>query len=176
MTAPWKSLGVFLAASAMGGCGSRVPETVAVACAPVAGPLTSERDPQRLVGSFRVVIAVTRGTNAGQEYSGSVTLHSADGEVFGSAALPVTEIGAEPTGDLASDDPMAPGARVVDGGDILIVRLGADANRAETGAIEGPHFALHVRQIDDGGFAGTWLSGAGMPRVEGFFCATRQAD
>ena len=152
-------------------CGGRAPDVTPKACVAVQGALAGALDAVRLVGRYQLSLTVTRGVPAGQMFAGELSLHASGDGVVGTARLPVQEMGAQGTGNLASDDPAAPGARVVDGGDILIVRLGADANRAGQNAIEGPYLALYVRRIDEAGFAGTWASGAERPDVEGYFCA-----
>jgi hypothetical protein len=55
-----------------------------------------------------------------------------------------------------------------------MLRLGADANRRDEVHFDGGYFALTVRRIDEGGFAGSWASAGAEPKATtGYFCATR---
>ena len=56
-----------------------------------------------------------------------------------------------------------------------MLRLGSDANRLGVVRYDGGYFALTVRSLGPGGFAGTWASGGSKAGVgaEGYFCAER---
>ena len=84
------------------------------------------------------------------------------------------------TGDLLSLDPLAPGVLVLERHPIrpdapaeIMLRLGSDANRRGVVRYDGGYFALTVRRIGAGEFAGTWASGVATGGAEGYFCAER---
>ena len=100
----------------------------------------------------------------------------------GTSDLDPTALGGVRTGDLTTDDPEAPGVLVIerhpaheDAAAEIMLRLGSDANRLGVVRYDGGYFALTVRSLGPGGFAGTWASGGSKAGVgaEGYFCAER---
>ena len=145
---------------------------LAETCAPVAGRLVGEVDPARVVGTWRVYLVATRGAEAGTTVEGGLTLRAGQ-RVTGSTTLNLSSVGAMWDGALDTDEPTAPGALALPGEGMIIVRFGSGVNGTVPTPIEGPYAALHVRSVEERRLAGTWESGAEMPRVGGHFCAMR---
>jgi hypothetical protein len=99
--------------------------------------------------------------------------------LVGVAEIDLGAVGAVAPGGTRSSDPSAPGVLVIERtgspppGEGLLLRLGAEANRAEQLRFDGGYTILRVRQIDQEGFRGDWESGAPLPRARGRFCASR---
>jgi hypothetical protein len=100
--------------------------------------------------------------------------------LVGTAGLDLGTVGAVAPGGTASADPAAPGVLVIERvsgnpGERILLRMGADANRAEPIRFDGGYTVLRVRQADAEGFRGEWESGAPLPQARGHFCASRAA-
>jgi len=99
--------------------------------------------------------------------------------LVGTADLDLGAVGAVAPGGTTSADAAAPGVLVIErvgGGparERILLRLGADANRAEPIRFDGGYTVLRVRQADAEGFRGEWESGAPLPEAHGHFCAAR---
>jgi hypothetical protein len=170
-------------------------------CTAASGNLPAGARADALQGRFRLRLLASNGPRAGDSTIADLELVPADDSLqFVSAAagnrdttarLPLigwttldpTAVGGSETGALDSREPTSPGVLVIerhtsrpDAPIEIMLRLGADANRRDEVRFEGGYFALTVRRIDDGGFAGSWASGTGDPRsTTGYFCATRAA-
>lgn len=93
----------------------------------------------------------------------------------GTADLDVARVGAHDTGALDSEDPQAPGVLVLrsSGSDpMILLRLGAAANRSDQTPFDGAFTVLTVHAIDGDGFVGSWRSGSFGNEVQGYFCAS----
>lgn len=92
----------------------------------------------------------------------------------GTADIDVAQVGAHDTGALDSEDPSAPGVLVLRSGaePLILLRLGAAANRSDETAFDGAFTVLTVRSVDEEGFRGSWRSGMFGDEVRGYFCAS----
>lgn len=91
----------------------------------------------------------------------------------GTSDIDIARVGAHDTGALDSDDPRAPGVLVLqsDAEPMILLRLGAAANRSDETAFDGAFTVLTVRAVDGEGFRGSWRSGSFGNEVRGYFCA-----
>jgi len=166
----WVVLGAMLGAS---GCARRNPDVMLADCRPAEGILRAGTDPAVLVGSYHLILIARGGPAAGEAVSGTMGLSAYEDGIRGSAAIALERVGAHRHGDLGSTDPLAPGVLALPQSDRILLRFGSEANRKDVRAFEGPYMVLHVRQLTETGFAGTWASGAARPDAEGHFCAVR---
>ncbi|NNF14095.1 MAG: hypothetical protein HKN72_12765 [Gemmatimonadetes bacterium] len=92
----------------------------------------------------------------------------------GTADIDVSQVGAHDTGPLDSEDPRAPGVLVLESGaePLILLRLGAAANRSDETAFDGAFTVLTVRAVERDGFGGSWRSGSFGDEVRGYFCAS----
>jgi hypothetical protein len=101
--------------------------------------------------------------------------------LVGTADLDLDAVGAVAPGGTTSAEVTAPGVLVIErvggrpAGERVLLRMGADANRAEPIRFDGGYTVLRVRQADAEGFRGEWESGAPLPEARGHFCAARAA-
>ena len=168
-------------------------------CAATSGNLPGATRADALQGAYRLRLVASSGARAGDSTVADLELVPADDSLqFLSAAaggrdsttrLPLigwttldpAAVGGAETGALDSREPTSPGVLVIERHtsrpDVpieIMLRLGADANRRDQVQFDGGYFALTVRRIDEGGFAGSWASAAGEPKATtGYFCATR---
>lgn len=107
------------------------------------------------------------------------SMGSAATPLYGFTDIDLRTVGAHRVGDPAGTDPEAPGVLVLEsvraGNRSILLRVGADANKRDSALFDGAYTALQVRQVDSGGFAGTWRSRGRLSRAGGYFCA-RRAD
>src|SRR6476646_2546020 len=186
----------------MVGCHSAKPESQPAAdpCRPPTGSLPRTATAEGLAGEYRVHLAATSGASAGRSVESGLRLSpladslaravvvlgvrdtTTSHPLAGTSDLDPTALGGVRTGDLTTDDPEAPGVLVIerhpaheDAGAEIMLRLGSDANRLGVVRYDGGYFALTVRSLGPGGFAGTWASGGSKAGVgaEGYFCAER---
>jgi hypothetical protein len=149
-------------------------------------------------GDWRLIVVAREGDAVGTEQNASLTLmpHEPamrqipgfDGEpmpeasapLYGSTDLDLEALGGLRMGGLDSSDPAAPGVgvyetRSADGSRpaSIVLRLGSEANRRGSAALDGGTSVLRVTRIGDDGFAGTWRSQVNAQTVAaGWFCAT----
>ncbi|TMC61281.1 MAG: hypothetical protein E6J17_08730 [Chloroflexi bacterium] len=167
-------------------------------CAPSTELLPSDATADGLAGKYRVRIVATAGAKTGAVQDARLLLRPVDDSLrrpstvlglrdsttrlplSGSIELDPAAVGAARTGDLLSLDPLAPGVLVLERHPIrpdapaeIMLRLGSDANRRGVVRYDGGYFALTVRRIGAGEFAGTWASGVATEGAEGYFCAKR---
>ena len=168
-------------------------------CTAASGSLPAGAQADALRGAYRLQLVASNGARAGDSTVANLELVPADDSLqffstasggrdsttrlplIGWTTLDPAAVGGAETGALDSREPTSPGVLVMERhtsrADVpleLMLRLGADANRRGESRFDGGYFALTVRRIDDGGFAGTWASGTGEPRsTTGYFCATR---
>jgi len=167
-------------------------------CAPSTERLPSDATADGLAGEYRVRIVATAGAKTGAAQDARLLLRPVDDSLrrpstvlglrdsttrlplSGSIELDPAAVGAARTGDLLSLDPLAPGVLVLERHPIrpdapaeIMLRLGSDANRRGVVRYDGGYFALTVRRIGAGEFAGTWASGVATGGAEGYFCAER---
>ena len=148
-----------------------------------------------LAGEYRLQLTSDSGPAAAVE--GTLALRAADSSLparsgpygipdttrryplVGSAEINLAAVGAVAPGGTRSRDPAAPGVLVIErlGGrpspERMLLRLGAEANRADQVRFDGGYTVLRVRQIDRRSFQGEWESGAPLPQAHGRFCASR---
>jgi len=140
-----------------------------------------------LAGEYRLFM--TSDLDSSTLESGSLALRPAVGSPGGQSAPAVltgaTEIDAGSLdamvpGDAGSTDAAAPGVGVYafdnpDGtpGLVVVVRLGAEANRTDEQRFDGAHTTLRVSSIAPDRFGGTWTSADGTSDASGDFCAVR---
>lgn len=168
--------------------GSETPRTSnAPPCAPTDATLQgSETLP---AGGSEYRLAMFRGdaTSRPAWVSGTLTLEPRPADLRrlndwsvplqGTADIDVSKVGAHDTGALDSEDPGAPGVLVLQSGSepMILLRLGASANRSDETAFDGAFTVLSVRSVDDEGFSGSWRSGSFGDEVRGYFCAAAVA-
>lgn len=167
-------------------------------CRPVEGRLSADARTADMAGRFTITMVATGGAQAGQTVSGALTLVPQDSALLaagpeaagatqplrGTVAIALGQVGAVRMGELAADDPRAPGVgvyeqRAPDGAPTVVVRLGAASNARDAQAFDAGHTTLFVRSITAEGFAGGWTSSGGstfpIRRAAGYFCAVRAA-
>lgn len=190
---PAASLGLALLAGCSPQPGAAAPEQ----CAPVTEELPSGAAAEGLEGEYQLRMIATSGPQAGDTVVGRLLLVPHDSSMrrvtiagkvrdrsttvplYGAAELDPASVGALYAGDLSSLDPGRPGVAVFEsdagpgGGPRILLRLGSEANRRDQLRFDGPYTVLRVKQISEEGFAGTWDSGAPLPRSGGHFCAKR---
>jgi len=181
-------------------CHSARPAASASAdtCAAASGQLSADATAEGLAGEYRLHLVTTAGPDSGASARGRLTLRELPDSLqepppmlgirdtttryplAGLAELDREALGATNTGALASTDPAAPGVLLIERHPArpaapaeLLLRLGADANRRGVVRYDGGYFALTIRRLDRGGFAGTWASGALGRSTAGYFCAER---
>ncbi len=97
--------------------------------------------------------------------------------LYGFTDIDPRSVGAHRVGDPGSKDPSAPGVLVLEreeyGRRVITLRLGSQANRRDLVRYDGAYTVLRVKEIDKGGFAGSWRSGGGLDLsvTTGYFCA-----
>ncbi|MEP6687753.1 MAG: hypothetical protein ABJC36_05345 [Gemmatimonadales bacterium] len=185
-----------------GGCRSAQSAPAPVvddSCAAGGAALTPRTDARTLAGTYELDLVAATGARAGATAKGHLVLHVIDDSAMapvhvfgrpdsslrhplaGTLELDPASIGAVATGDLGSSDRSAPGALVIERRPAtpeapiaITIRLGAEANRGGPARFDGGYFALTVRRLGPGGFAGTWVSGgAAGEEGGGSFCARR---
>ncbi|MBA3345375.1 MAG: hypothetical protein H0T44_08760 [Gemmatimonadales bacterium] len=181
--------GLLLAGS---GCHPQQRPAAQEACAPVTSELSPGDSAGALAGEYRLRLVATSGAAKDSATEGRLRLRPYLGlprgttsghPLFGEAEIELGLVGAVEPGDIASDDPEAPGVlairRLPRGGERapaeIMLRLGSEANRRGVRRFDGGYTVLQLREITDRGFAGSWRSGAPQPRSGGFFCAWRSA-
>ena len=152
-------------------------------CRPTATILAQDATLVGAHGRYRLVLATRTGEKTVDGVlvlvaspAGREALGPASTPLQGAVDIDLDQVGARRIGDAASTDPDAPGVLVLEydrgGTRQVMLRLGSDANRVDQRLFDGGYTVLRVRQIDAGGFSGTWESGA-RSSVTGHFCATR---
>jgi hypothetical protein len=149
----------------------------------------SELQVDQLAGEYELSLEATAGEAAGRSTSGRLWLYpnepemrgipaagggvrsDASAPLYGATDIDVETIGGVRLGDAMSRDPQSPGVLLLQQGEQLYVRVGAEANRRDLLRFDGGYFALRVREVDERGFAGTWSSGLMSASAEGHFCA-----
>jgi len=138
-----------------------------------------------MAGRYRVVMITDNGrdrvagvldlegTPEGYQDWGSSTA-----TLSGTADVNLGFVGAQQMRGLASSDPAAPGALVLESegssGQSILLRFGSEANRREGEiAFDAAFTVLDVGLIEGDRFAGIWRSGVNAEWVEGYFCAYR---
>ena len=189
---------VGIAAGACGGRGGGGEEQVeeAVVCeAREAGVLAPSFDVSGLAGDYAVTLVATAGDSAGKSVEGQLKLlpHAdsllqltagggATGmavgtPLYGAGEIDLGAVNALQMGDLASLDPMKPGAvtlvRHIDAGVELTIRLGSLANQRDIVRFDGGYSVLRVHWAEGNRFGGSWASGLLGPQAEGYFCAVK---
>ena len=182
-------------------CQARAPELdEEPACAPVSGALPAGTRAEPLAGTHRVTLVAVTGPSAGRSVSGRVSLTMFDSAspyprpspalpgsvasypLHGRTDLMLDSIGAAALG-AGRTDPALPGVLVVtwekappQSGTGITLRFGAEANRPGVVRFDGAFTALHVSNLTDSSFAGTWVTGGAQPPGGGgHFCARRAA-
>jgi hypothetical protein len=127
------------------------------------------------------MVASAEGTlHLEERPEGMRTLETAATPLSGWTNVDVEAVGGYRMGDLRSEDLAAPGVLVIEAdgseGPSIFLRLGSDANRRDRVAFDAAYSVLSVTHVANGGFAGTWASGARSERVEGYFCAQKRTD
>jgi hypothetical protein len=164
------------ALSGLGGCAARAVNGAPWDCVAEAGTLPAATDPASLAGDYELRLVATRGPAAGTAVTGVIDLAVSPAGVRGAAAIALDSVGAHRRGDIGSRDSAAPGVLAFPTDRMILLRLGADANRrVGEQPIEAAYTVLHVRRIGRDGFSGTWASGAERVDAEGHFCARRVA-
>lgn len=191
------------AADSAAGVEATVDEVVAECVAPPAGAsLDAMASLSDAAGEWSVTIVADEGATAGARQEAAMTLSfheldmqtlvgisgepipNASAPLYGSIDLDPETLGAFPTDGLDSTDPDAPGVGVYEtraaddsGSPSIILRLGSEANRRGSTAIDPASTALRVVQITDAGFSGTWQSTSNaQTRAAGYFCAYRPVE
>jgi hypothetical protein len=166
------------------------------ACRQVEGRLDASADTRDMNGRFVLTMIATGGARTGQSATGMLTLLPQDSALLaaegasqplrGATDIAIDSVGAVRMGDLAADDPAAPGVGVYEqrapqtNMPTVVVRFGSGSNARGLRPFDAGHTTLYVRQITRDGFAGGWASSAGstypMRRAQGYFCAVRAPD
>lgn len=139
--------------------------------------LTSDSGPATVTGALRLVAADPLLPARAGPFGIPDTTHRYP--LVGTAELDLAAVGAVAPGGTTSSDPAAPGVLVIERvkgrvpAERFLLRLGADANRAEQTRFDGGYTVLRVGPIDRSGFRGEWESGAPLPEAHGRFCASR---
>lgn len=168
------AFGVTASLALIGGrCGARPSNPSPQDCAPVTGALPEGTDPAALVGEYDLQLVATRGTTQGTSVRGALRLLASPDGLIGSASIALDSVGAHRVGDIGSEDPAAPGVLAFPRADMVMLRLGSEANRKDVQPFESAYTVLHVRSISQDGFAGTWESGVERIDAAGHFCARR---
>ena len=189
--AAWLGLTLLTACSPQPGAAA--PEQ----CAPVTGALPAGTTAQGLEGEYQLRMIASSGPQAGDTVVGQLRLVPHDSSMrrltiagkvrdggmtvplYGSLDLDPSTVGALYAGNLSSLDPNRPGVAVFQSDGLpgqsprVLLRLGSEANRRDELRFDGPYTVLRVAEISEEGFAGTWDSGAPLPRSGGHFCAKR---
>ncbi len=190
---------VLLIAAALAGCAGNREQGSLPACEAVTGDLQPGATAVGLDGRYRLTVVATSGRSSGRRAVGRLWLRphapelqyvvGADGEpvpgvrfpVFGWTDVDLAPLGAVPTGDLLSEDPLRPGVIVSERqaagpgeGPSIVARLGDLANQRDVVRFDGAYTALYVRAIDERSFAGGWASGVTGREASGYFCAVRE--
>jgi hypothetical protein len=187
------AIAALLAACALGGwsCAKRGAEMQTMECEPVAEPAVEGVDAATLEGEYELTLVATEGRAAGTSARGTLSLYpnppdlrgveSAGGGVradataplYGATSVDPATVGGLDLGDPASRDAQAPGVLVVQRGNEIVLRLGAEANRRGVLRFDGGYFVLRVRRVTEDGFAGGWAGGTLRAQAAGHFCARR---
>jgi hypothetical protein len=152
------------------------PQRAAIAadgCAPPRGTMSATATAEGLTGAFRLTLVAQSGPRSGQRVEGSLSLVRSDTVHYGAAELDLAAVGAYEVGSLTATDPTAPGVRLFSSPGNILLRLGADANRAGEIRFEGSYTVLRVRDLGEETFGGVWVSGAVEEVASGYFCARR---
>lgn len=174
------------------GCRSRPAEAEPQGCAPSTATLAADASAAGLAGTYRLRMIASSGPQNGKAVEGELRLLPLESGGSGDAAGPFVLRGAAdldlaavgaPEAELTSTDPTRPGVLVMQLAPAgqskaprIMLRLGAEANRRDVTRIEGAYTVLRLSELSEGGFAGSWQSGAPMPVAAGHFCATRVAN
>jgi hypothetical protein len=183
-------LGALLLLGCHQGAGGPGPEP----CAQVADPSGAPVPADSLSGEYRLQLTSDSGAAT---VAGVLRLVAADPSLpartgpfgiadtthryplVGTAELDLAAVGAVAPGGTTSSDPAAPGVLVIERvngrvpAERILLRLGAESNRADQTRFDGGYTVLRVGPIDRSGFRGEWESGAPLPQAHGHFCASR---
>lgn len=188
MTEGWTAGAVLRVAVAVGAfsvvsaCGGAAPAAhlAPATCAPTSGTLGPGATLGEMSGSYTLTMVGTDARTSGSlmlstQPEGMRSMMDASTPLGGSVEIDLAAVGAQSVRMLDSVDPAAPGALVLESegseGRTVLVRLGSEANRRDVRAFDGAYAVLSVRDIEEGGFSGSWWSGVRDVRTEGYFCA-----
>lgn len=173
-------------------CGPQNVEMKPEDCTPVGEVEMTGVKAEDLAGEYELMLIATRGDSAGSSVSGRLWLQrneeslrsipsagggartDASAPLYGGTEVDVTRVDGLRLGDPASSDPTHPGVLLVEQGEQITLRVGSEANRRDVIRFDGGYFALRVRRVEEGGFAGNWSSGTVEVEAEGHFCALRR--
>lgn len=156
-------------------------------CVPTSAQLGRDATLAAHAGSYQVTLvrrddAVDTASVRGSlvlypQVLGFETLGNASTPLFGTADVNLGAVGAHRVGDTLSDSAAGPGVLVLEferaGVKVILLRLGAAANRRDTMLADGAYTVMVVHEISADGFSGSWRSGSHSSRSGGYFCATR---
>ena len=162
-------------------------QTVFPPCAPPSGQLGPDATFATHAGHYQLTLvqrvdAVDIGSARGtlrlyRQAPGLDALENASTPLYGTADVNLRAVGAHRVGDTGSDAVDAPGVLVLEfdraGARNILLRLGSAANRRDAMLYDGAYTVLEVREVMADGFSGSWRSGAGSSRADGYSCATR---
>lgn len=172
-------------------CGAQNADVRPEGCAPVEEVAMAGVMADDLAGEYQLVLAATRGEAAGSSVTGRLQLQpnepslrsipsagggaraDASAPLYGTTDVEVAQVGGLRLGEPTSTDPTRPGVLLVEQGESIVLRIGAEANRRGVIRFDGGYFVLRVRRVDERGFAGNWASGIVDVQAEGHFCAFR---
>ena len=182
-----------------GACGNRTRQVSPEDCTTFdAGAALRTDEIARLAGDFTLVMTATGGEQSGNTASGVITFRANIDDMskmaetaetfrsnvvvpyYGMSDIDVSAVGALPLGHAASDDPVQPGALMVQAntpaGDArsLVVRLGTDGNMRNVMRFDGGYTVLRVRYVSADTLLGEWASGTMTETASGYFCAIRR--
>jgi hypothetical protein len=172
-------------------CHSRRSESDPIQCTPPSDSARLQVPAEQLAGAYRVKLVATSGPKAGQSTEGELSLQPNDSVLravmiagirdtaasyvlYGTASLDLEAVGAARPGNLESTDPRQPGVLVVERKGGITLRLGSEANKRDVVRYDGAYTALRATEASPDRFGGTWASGLGGQRSEGYFCASRK--
>jgi hypothetical protein len=185
---------------AWGACRAQSGSTSPAECAPVESELPAGSSAEELAGEYQLRLVAASGEKAGSSSEGTLTLRPQPRELryrirpggatdsavvhplYGAADIDLKAVAAVEVGTTTSGDPKQPGVLVVErqarSGQApsaeIVLRLGSEANRRDRQRVDGGYTALRVRQVQPGGFSGTWASGIMREQAGGYFCAVRK--
>ena len=159
----------------LGACAARAANGAPWDCVAEVATLPAATDPASLAGDYDLRLVATQGPAAGMAVTGTIDLAVSPAGVRGAATIALDSLGAHRPGDIGSRDSAAPGVLAFPSDGMILLRLGADANRrGGEQRFEAAYTVLDVRRIGEDGFSGTWASGAERVDAEGHFCALRR--
>ena len=154
-------------------------------CMATSGRLSADETLVGRSGNYQLTLVEVVNGNDSRSVRGKLTLRkqpqglespgSASTPLYGFTDVDIKAVGAYRVGSLASQDPQAPGALVLEGNYAgersILLRLGSIANQRDLRRYDGAYAVLEVGEISTNGFAGNWRSGKSGSRIEGYFSA-----